>query len=81
MIIALNIVVIGSCGNYPRFELANNNETPFDQGVSLAASLRKCNLAVKHDYVERLSILGFCNYAGTSSRSESLHERSTIPMT
>ena len=65
MIIALNIVVIGSCGNYLLLELANNNETPVEQGVSLVGSLRKCNLVVKHDYAERLSMLGFCNYTGT----------------
>jgi len=81
MIIALNVVVIGSCGNYPLFELPNNNETPVEQGVSLAASLSKCNLVVKRDYAKRLSILGFCNYVGTSSRGESLCGRSTIPMT
>jgi hypothetical protein len=81
MIIAPNIAFIGNCGKDVPFVLANNNEAPVEQGVSFVASLRKCNLIVDHDYVERLSTLGFRNYVGTLLRSESLCERSTIPVT
>jgi hypothetical protein len=80
MIIAPNVVLIGRCRNDALCGFANNNETPIEQGVSLAGSLRKCNLLVRHDYVKRLSTLAFRNYAGTLSRGESSFGRSTIPM-
>ncbi len=81
MIIAPKVGYRQGCGNASPIDLANNNETTMQQGVSALGSLRKCNLTVTTDYAKRLSILGFRNYADTSSRSESLRERSTIPMT
>jgi hypothetical protein len=51
-----------------------------EQGVSIIAPFRKCNLIVSNDYVKRLTTLGFSNYSLVSSGSELLRGGSTIPM-